>query len=180
MTIYHRHHVVPRHAGGTDDPLNIIVCTIEEHAEHHRYRYEMTGDEYDRIAWQSLLGMITKQETIRQVQIENGRRNGRAQLGRRKQSEETRRKIAEANRGRKHGKHGKPNPMLGKTHSEETRRKLADANRGRKFSDEHRRKIGDAARGKKHSEEARRKMVDAHARRKMVAEVGLEPTLASS
>ena len=172
MRIYHRHHVVPRHAGGTDDPSNIIVCTIEEHAEHHRYRYEMTGDEYDRIAWQGLLGMITKQETIRQAQIENGRRNGRAQLGRRKQSEETRRKIAEANRGKKHSEETL-RKMRGRKHSEEARRKMCS----RKHSEETRRKLADANRGKKHSEEARRKMVDAHARRKMVAEVGLEPTL---
>ena len=33
--IYHNHHIVPRHAGGTDDPSNIIKLTVSEHAEAH-------------------------------------------------------------------------------------------------------------------------------------------------
>lgn len=32
----HRHHKVPRHMGGTDDPDNLVLLTIEEHAEAHR------------------------------------------------------------------------------------------------------------------------------------------------
>ena len=179
--IYHRHHVVPRHASGTDDPSNMTCpLTIQEHAEHHRYRYEMTGDEYDRIAWLCLLGMIPRQEAIRQIQIETGRRNGQAQLGRRKQSEETRRKIGEALRGRSRPNCGRPGKP-GKPHTEETRRKISEAKRGKlrgpiskehrykisnaqygkprgPFSEEHRRKLSEAQRGKSHSEETRRKI----------------------
>ena len=137
MTIYHRHHVVPRHAGGTDDPSNMTCpLTVEEHAEHHRYRYEMLGEWQDRIAWQGLLGMISKQEAIHQIQTETNRG--------RKHSEETRRKQADANRGRKI--------------SEETRRKISEAKCGRKFSDEHRRKLSEAGRGRKVSEETRQKI----------------------
>ena len=32
----HKHHIIPRHMGGTDDPSNLIELTIEEHAEAHR------------------------------------------------------------------------------------------------------------------------------------------------
>ena len=35
-TIYHIHHIIPKHLGGTDDPSNLIKLTIEEHAEAHR------------------------------------------------------------------------------------------------------------------------------------------------
>jgi predicted molibdopterin-dependent oxidoreductase YjgC len=29
----HKHHIIPKHMGGTDDESNIIELTIEEHAE---------------------------------------------------------------------------------------------------------------------------------------------------
>ena len=155
MPIYHKHHVVPRHAGGTDDPSNLTCpLTIQEHAEHHRYRYEMLGEWQDRIAWQSLIGMIPKQEAIRQIHVENGkasRGKTRSEETRRKisnilknRSEETRRKMSEAHRG-------KPNPMTGKSHSEETRRKMSEAHRGKTrspHSEETRQKISEALRGK--------------------------------
>lgn len=32
----HRHHIIPKHAGRTDDNSNLIELTIEEHAEEHR------------------------------------------------------------------------------------------------------------------------------------------------
>jgi hypothetical protein len=31
-TIYHKHHIIPKHMGGTDDLSNIAKLTIEEHA----------------------------------------------------------------------------------------------------------------------------------------------------
>lgn len=39
----HRHHIVPRHAGGTDDESNIQLLAVEEHAEAHRKLYEQYG-----------------------------------------------------------------------------------------------------------------------------------------
>lgn len=61
MTIYHTHHIVPRHAGGTDDPSNLIKLTVEEHAEAHRKLWEEYGNEYDHIAWRCLAGIITEE-----------------------------------------------------------------------------------------------------------------------
>lgn len=43
MTILHKHHIIPRHAGGTNDPSNIIELTVEQHAEAHRLLYEQYG-----------------------------------------------------------------------------------------------------------------------------------------
>ena len=28
MTIKHKHHIIPRHMGGTDDPINLVELTI--------------------------------------------------------------------------------------------------------------------------------------------------------
>ena len=36
----HMHHIIPRHAGGTDDLSNLVELTIEQHAEAHRKLYE--------------------------------------------------------------------------------------------------------------------------------------------
>jgi hypothetical protein len=32
----HKHHIIPKHMGGTDDSDNLVELTIEEHAEAHR------------------------------------------------------------------------------------------------------------------------------------------------
>ena len=39
MTIYHVHHIVPRHMGGTDNPENLVKLTVEEHAMAHLKLY---------------------------------------------------------------------------------------------------------------------------------------------
>jgi hypothetical protein len=33
--IIHKHHIIPKHAGGTNDPSNLVELTIEQHAEAH-------------------------------------------------------------------------------------------------------------------------------------------------
>ena len=63
MTIYHTHHIVPRHMGGTDDPDNLKRgLTIEEHAEEHRLLWKKHGKQEDYIAWKCLSGQITNYE----------------------------------------------------------------------------------------------------------------------
>ena len=41
--ITHKHHIIPKHIGGTDDPSNLIELIIPEHAEAHRKLYEEYG-----------------------------------------------------------------------------------------------------------------------------------------
>jgi hypothetical protein len=62
MTHYHKHHIIPRHAGGTDDPSNLVYLTVEEHAEAHRKLYEKYGRKQDLWAWKGLSGQWTKLE----------------------------------------------------------------------------------------------------------------------
>lgn len=64
MTIYHQHHIIPRHMGGTDDPSNLIKLTVEEHAEAHKLLYEKHGRWQDYAAWQGLLGLAPKAELL--------------------------------------------------------------------------------------------------------------------
>lgn len=62
--IYHIHHIVPKHMGGTDDPSNLVKLTVKEHAEAHRILYEKYGLWQDKLAWMGLSKMIDKQEII--------------------------------------------------------------------------------------------------------------------
>jgi hypothetical protein len=77
MTIYHTHHIIPKHAGGTDDPSNLIRLTVEEHAEAHRKLYEEHGRWQDELAWRLLSSQIGKEEAYRRMLQENGRRVGK-------------------------------------------------------------------------------------------------------
>ena len=86
-------------------------------------------------------------------------------------SEETRKKLSEACKGRKlseetkkkmsDAQKGEKNNMYGKHLSEEHKKKLSEALKGIKRSDEAKKKMSDARKGKKHSEETRKKISEA-------------------
>ena len=48
--IWHKHHIVPRHAGGTDDASNLIKVNIAMHAFLHEQRYKEFGTKKDLLA----------------------------------------------------------------------------------------------------------------------------------
>lgn len=75
MDTYHWHHIVPKHAGGTDDPSNLVKVTIVEHAELHLARYLEYGEKNDLIAAQTLSGQITKAEANAEARREFTRQN---------------------------------------------------------------------------------------------------------
>ena len=88
----HKHHIIPKHIGGTDDPSNLIELTVEEHAEAHRLLYEQQGRWEDYYAWQGLSGQIGKEELIRQIQsVANSK----------PKSKETKKKMSDWQIGRK-------------------------------------------------------------------------------
>ena len=66
--IKHKHHIIPRHAGGTDDASNLIELSIEEHAQAHLDLYEQHGRWQDEVAHRMLSGQISSQEATLQAQ----------------------------------------------------------------------------------------------------------------
>ncbi len=84
-------------------------------------------------------------------------------------SEETKRKISEANKGKKRSEETKRKMSLSKQNmSEETKRKMSEANKGKKRSEETKRKMSKAKKGRaspligrKLPEETKRKMSEA-------------------
>ena len=73
----HKHHIIPRHMGGTDDPSNLVELTPEEHAEAHRKLYEEHGRWQDRVAWIGLAGLATKAEHVAMLLSEAGKKGVR-------------------------------------------------------------------------------------------------------
>ena len=149
--IYHNHHIIPRHAGGTDHPDNLVQLTIPKHAEAHRKLYEEYGRWQDKLAYRSLSGLIGKEEIIRQKNIQQ-------RLGK-KASEETKRKMSETRLGKPLWPNGRP-PF-----SAETRAKMSDAHKDKIVSAETRAKMSKTKSGennpffgKKHSKEVRKNM----------------------
>lgn len=133
----HWHHIIPRHAGGTDNPDNLVELTVEEHAEAHRKRYEEQGCWQDYIAWQGLIGRM-KSEEICRVAVSMAQKGNKNRLGK-TFSEESRKKISESLKGRKNG----PRPLS-------VRKKISEAQRGIPRgapSEETRQKISEALTG---------------------------------
>lgn len=65
---FHKHHILPKHAGGTDDPSNIIKVNVALHAFLHKILHEEYGRWQDKIAYECLSGHISREEAIRQAQ----------------------------------------------------------------------------------------------------------------
>jgi len=64
-TIYHSHHIVPRHMDGTNDKSNLVKLTVTEHAEAHRKLYEEHNKLEDKLAWKMLEGQAMMGENLR-------------------------------------------------------------------------------------------------------------------
>lgn len=77
MTLYHMHHIIPRHMGGSDDPDNLVRLTIEEHAEAHRLLYEKFDKKEDLWAWKGLSGIVPRQELIKEIMYQSGIRGNK-------------------------------------------------------------------------------------------------------
>ena len=65
----HKHHIIPRHAGGTDDISNLIELSPLEHAEAHRLLYEQFGRWQDYIAWQGLSGLDANFDAAKEAML---------------------------------------------------------------------------------------------------------------
>src|SRR6056300_1256602 len=77
----HTHHIIPKHAGGTDDPSNLVQLTVEEHAQAHKVLFEKYGRLEDELAWKGLAGLMTKQEIVKRQLSSAGKKGGAARKG---------------------------------------------------------------------------------------------------
>lgn len=124
----HKHHIIPRHAGGTDDESNLIELTINEHAEAHKILYETYGRWQDRVAWLSLSGIMKDEERIYEI-LKNSNPGGY------KHTEEAKQKLSLMRLGEKNPMFGKPAPNRG-----QQRPGIGGRKKGTKWSAEERKK----------------------------------------
>ena len=141
--ISHNHHIIPRHACGTDDPSNLIRLTIPEHAEAHRLLWVQNGSLKDKFAWLMLSSRTEEAEMARRELIGSPEVRAKmsvAHMGH-KCSPETRDKISKSHMGNKYALGHKRSPehcanlskaLVGHPVSQETRNKISKAKIGRK------------------------------------------------
>jgi len=168
----HKHHIIPKHMGGSNDNDNIVELSVEEHAQAHKSLFEKYGHWQDKIAWEALSGQIGKEEIICNVQrlTHLGKKRpkewceniGKSKKGI-KQSKSTieKRRLKLIGQERNFteewkqnisiGKKGQTPWIKGKKHSEESKEKNRQAHLGNIYN-----------KGRIHSEETRKNMSEAH------------------
>jgi len=140
MIRFHKHHIVPRHMGGGDEPSNIAYVSIEEHAYLHLALWRQYGLEEDRLAYLGLSGNLTMSEIKWERQ-----RLGAAAGGAKSGLSARRRGQAPWNKGVK-GAQRAWNKGIPRT--DEVKAKQRAKMTGRKLSPEHRAKLSAARKGR--------------------------------
>lgn len=72
--MHHKHHIIPKHAGGTDHPDNLVELSVEDHAIAHKLLYEQYGRWEDKLAWEGLSNLKPKAEIVLECQRQAGRK----------------------------------------------------------------------------------------------------------
>jgi hypothetical protein len=71
------HHILPKHEGGKDEESNLVICTIYDHIEAHKIRFETYNNFYDKAAYLFLSSNDKKgRQAICQAIVEKNRKNG--------------------------------------------------------------------------------------------------------
>lgn len=126
----HKHHIMPRHLGGTDNPENLVEVSVEEHAEIHRCLWVYGGRWQDKTAWWVLSGQVGKDEIMREIRRQNGKLVGsRPKSKKHRQNiskawtEEKRRAKSLSQRGEKNPNYnvpGRVSPLMGRKRPEQS------------------------------------------------------------
>jgi len=122
--------------GGTDDPSNLVLLTVEEHALAHKKLWEQYGRWQDELAYKGLIKLITHDEAVLISRLksnsgkslsETHRKNISESLKGHKLSEETKRKISQTVKAK-----DLPPINKGKKFSETTKQKMSINAKNRK------------------------------------------------
>lgn len=119
----HKHHIVPKHMGGSDDPSNLIEVSIEEHAELHFDLYLTYGRYQDWVAYHMLSGLSDDIDEYRKELCRIGTKN-------RVFTPEALSKMR--------------NAKLGKRLKQSTKDKMSTSRKGKVKSTEHKQKISES------------------------------------
>ena len=140
-----KHHIIPKSEGGDDSDDNLVNLTAREHYVAHLLLAKIYNDWKMWCAIHRIIHGHNNNYTritsrlYSTIRVQQSRKISEALKGR-TFSEETRRKLSEA-------KKGKPPPTKGRHPSEDTKRKISEALKGKRrkpFSEETKRKMSEA------------------------------------
>ena len=117
----HKHHIVPKHAGGTDDPDNLVELTPMEHAEAHHLLWCLHKNPFDKMAWLTLSGSVGKEDII-SMKLSAAGKKAQQFIDYAKRGE----KLRGSNNGM-FNMTGEKNHFFGKKHSEQKRKEISEA-----------------------------------------------------
>lgn len=128
----HKHHVIPKHMGGSNDSSNIVELTAVNHAEAHRVLFEKYGHWEDKLAWKALSGQISHDQAIREASSRANKGQSRS-LGKHwKLSEQSKINISEGHKGVKNHNYGKHiAPHKGFKHSDTAKKLIGKSRKGK-------------------------------------------------
>jgi hypothetical protein len=58
----HKHHIIPKHRGGSNEPSNLVEVTPTQHAMFHYCEWKLWGDYKDFCAYKMILGDVKNPE----------------------------------------------------------------------------------------------------------------------
>lgn len=176
------HHIIPKSLGGYNNADNLVTLTAREHFICHWLLTKMVEGRDKAKMLNAAFMMATNENPFQKRYKINSRTYEylRKEWASREITEETRRKIGNASKGRvqslearrknSEANSGKNNAMYGKTHSPEARKKISDAAKGRTSPNK----------GKKMSEETKEKIRQARSRQIITDETRLKISLANT
>lgn len=127
---FHKHHIIPRHLGGTDDPSNLVLLHPYDHAIAHFVRWKIFKTDGDAWAFNKLKawlddGALTVKGMRHSEEVKRVIGHHSANRPRKPHTEETKAKISAK-------KAGKESNRKGSKHSAETITKMREAHKGQK------------------------------------------------
>ena len=153
--LYHYHHIIPKHAGGTDDPSNRIKVNVEEHALAHKKLFFIYGRWQDELAYKTLEGRAPKEEIILEVirRTNTGRKHTAASSKKKRQWNIKNDHKPPSWLGKKH----KPETIvkMSKAWTDERKKEESERQKGKIVSAETREKLRKSSTGRKHSPETK-------------------------
>jgi|MDTC01.1.fsa_nt_gb hypothetical protein len=144
---YERHHIIPKHMGGTDAD-GVVYLTQEEHAEAHRLLYAehnklqdkwavniiMEENIYEQCGENNPMWRVKVSEEVKEKQRQAMLKIWQTTRKGWKQTEEAKKNLSEKAKERFVNKEN--HPMYGKSLSEETKKKISEGNTGKKHTEE--------------------------------------------
>lgn len=135
---FHKHHIIPKHVGGTDEPNNLVLLHPIDHAIFHLLRFRQTNHPGDAWAFNRLMAQTgedgfgvtgyKRSEETRKKMSESVRQMH-------KENPERAKRFIEMNKQRRGDKHpnwgkpptnkGKPNPAVSKSNKQRRGEKCA-------------------------------------------------------